>query len=208
MTTTPDNAIPRLLPLPARLYASRLQSKKQMLDQTLIMAALMRHKLTADHGRALLKLAIKQAIHTGTLPCMRVVEAASLYSVVDMALREVLAEEVDEKTLPTETRASLRHFEQQALTRNITIDRPGHGQDNWARDLGISILMTMVLLRWPHLKKSSRSKLWTRPSASWLVATALERSGVTGSISAQRVVQIYDGLGEITGRLERLIAKA
>jgi len=67
--------------------------------------------------------------------------------------------------------------------------------------------MTLVLLRWPYLKKSSR-KLSKKPSASSLVAAALTRNRVTGSITAGQVVKIYDGLGEITGRLERLIPEA
>jgi hypothetical protein len=105
--------------------------------------------------------------------------------------------------LPELARTSLKAFQQQAMMRDITTDPPGNKLSNYARDIGIAVLLSLTMIRWPYLRKS-QNRISKKTSASAIVAEALNRRHLT-SFGPGRVVEIYDEFDQVAKRLSRLI---
>jgi hypothetical protein len=159
-------------------------------------------KMTTEAWQHRLRDSIRPAVLAGTLSTMQVIAAAERCRQIDLALREMLAEDLD---LPGDVAAAtaLRAYMQKALLRDVTVDAPGHPEDNFARDMGITVLMTLTLVRWPYLRKSA-SRASKRLSASEIVAAALNRRHIT-NITHGSVVKIFDSHDRIVDKLAGLI---
>ena len=118
---------------------------------------------------------------------------------MDLALREILAEGIK---VPGDIATALDEYRRRALLRDITTSR--HSEDNISRDIGIIILMTLSMVKWPNLDKSV-SHASKKPSHSKIVAAALNRRGVT-DVTHHSVVKIFNSYDLIAGRLASLIA--
>ena len=94
------------------------------------------------------------------------------------------------------------------MLRNITVDPPGF-EDNYPRDVGITILMTLAMVRWPYLGKRVRNPTSKHVSASMIVAEALRRRHIV-NITHHAVVKVFDSydliVARMMGRLESLIS--
>ncbi len=157
----------KALPEPSR------ETKEQMIATVTGWVDGIADRLTVEAGRLPLRNAIRSAVRDGTLPTLAVIKAAERYREVDIALRELIAEGLDQDDgMPELSRTSLRSFQQQAILRDITVDPKGQtAVHNWHRDIGIAALMTVTLLRFPYLKKG-QNRASKNPSAGYIVAEA------------------------------------
>jgi hypothetical protein len=178
------------------------ESDEEMVAKVTSWVALIEQGMTSEAGQRRLRDVVRSCVHAGTLPSMQVIKAAERYRAIDMALREMIAEGLD-SDLPELARTSLKAFQQQAVMRDITTDPPGNKQSNYARDIGIAVLLSLTMIRWPYLRKS-QNRISKKTSASAIVAEALNRRHLT-SFGPGRVVEIYDEFDQVAKRLSRLI---
>ena len=161
--------------------------------------------MTTEAWQRRLEDSIRPALLAGKLSAMQVVAAAERCRVIDVALRKILVE----GDLPDHIAglAALQAYKDRALLRDITVDPQGF-EDNYPRDFGITVLMTLAMVRWPYLRKSVRPAS-RHPSASMIVAEALNRRDIT-NITHHAVVKVFDSHDQIVarmlGRLEGLIS--
>lgn len=159
-------------------------------------------KMTTEAWQRRLRDSIRAAVLSGTLPTLRLITAAEHCRAIDLALREILAEGIK---VPGDIAATaLDNYQRRALLRDITTNSAGHPEDNFSRDIGITILMTLVMVRWPYLRKSV-SRASKKPSASKIVAAALNRRGVT-NVTHGTILKIFNSYDLIADRLAGLIA--
>lgn len=151
-----------------------------------------------------LRKTVRECIRTGTLSRLQVIKAAERYHEIDMALREMIAEELDDLDgLPELERTSLRAYLQRAVLRAPTSDPRGYHASPYNRDIAICVLMSLAMICWPQLK-FSRGEGSKKPSASLIVAEALTRRGI-GGLTHGRVAKIYSEFGNIAKRMSGLI---
>jgi hypothetical protein len=205
----PDHLSPALLeslsPTDRRELLSQVPREKfeVMVDHVVTCwAEEMAVKMTTEAWQRSLRDSIKPAVLAGTLSTLQVTKAAEHSRQVDLALRDMLAEGLD---LPGDVAATtaLRAYMQEAIRRDITVDPPGQPADNFSRDIGITILMTLTMVRWPYLRKSA-SRGSKRPSASQVVAAALNRCRIA-NLTHHAVVKIFDDHDKIVGRVASLM---
>ena len=159
-------------------------------------------KMTTEAWQRRLRDSIRAAVLSGTLPTLRLITAAEHCRPIDLALREILAEGI--KVPDDVAAAALGDYQRRALLRNITTNSAGHPEDNFSRDIGITVLMVLTMVKWPYLRKSV-SKASKKPSASKIVAAALNRSGVT-NVTHDTILKIFNSYDLIADRLAGLIA--
>lgn len=164
----------------------------------------MADKMTTEAWQRRLQDSIRPALLAGKLSAMQVVAAADRCRAVDVALRKILVV----GDLPADIAAlpALQAYKDRALLRDITVDRGF--EDNYRRDFGITVLMTLTMVRWPNLPKSVRPRS-KRLSASKVVSTALIRRQIA-NLTPDAIVKIFDNhdliVARMMGRLEGLIS--
>jgi hypothetical protein len=162
--------------------------------------------VTPEAWQRRMESSIRPALLAGKLSVMQVVAAAERCRAIDLALRKIVVE----GDLPADIAAlsALQAYKDRALLRDITVDPPGF-EDNFPRDIGITVLMTLTMVRWPYLGKRVKNPASKQVSASMIVAEALKRRSI-GSITHHAVVKIFDSydliVGRMMGRLESLIS--
>jgi hypothetical protein len=168
--------------------------------------------LTSEASRQRLRAEIHEAIRGGTMPLMRVIEAAeSGHSDADAALRERAAELLDRGELGGESSALLRAYAIRALHRGPTVYPQGRNiADVWLRDIGIAVLVSLTCVRWGL--RPSRNRISHRPCATAVVATALSRRQDLfegrKAPGERQVEKIYAGHEQLAGRLAAALPAA
>ena len=143
-----DHIPPQILArLPERpeWLPTQLLSGEEMILTVQIWAGEIQDRMTVEQDQVQLRAAIKGCVLAGTLPTLQVIRAADRYAEVDMALRELLAEGLDDIDAPDLQRTSLRAYLQSALLRAPTTNPHGFRDSPYHRDLGICVLMAMSL---------------------------------------------------------------
>ena len=165
----------------------------------------MADKMTTEAWQRRMQDSIRPALLAGKLSVMQVIAAAERCRAIDLALRKILVE----GDLPDDIAAlsALQAYKDRALLRDITVDPQGF-EDNYPRDFGITVLMTLTMVRWPYLRKSV-SPASKKLSASMIVAAALNRRHIA-NLTHHAVVKIFDNhdliVARMMGRLEGLIS--
>lgn len=150
--------------------------------------------MTSEAWRQLLRASVRKAVLGGTLPVLQVTKAAETNREIDLALRELVAEQLDVAG-DIATTTAWRSYVQRMALRDITPDARGRKDDNVRRDIGVAVLMTITMARWPYLRKHR---------AGDIVAKALSRRHVAG-IGHKQAVRLFDQYDRIVGRVARLI---
>jgi len=193
-----------------REFLSRVPREKfeTMVDQVVgwIDQMEMAHRMTPEAWQRRLENSIRPALFAGKLSVMQVIAAAERCRAIDVALRKTLVEgdlPANIATLP-----ALQAYGDRALLRDITADPPGF-EDNYPRDVGITILMTLAMVKWPYLGKRVKNPASKHVSASMVVAEALNRRHIV-NITHHAVVKVFDSydliVARMMGRLEGLIS--
>lgn len=167
----------------------------------------MADKMTPEAWQRRMQGSIRPALLAGKLSVMQVVAAAERCRAIDLALREILV--VGDLPADIASLPALQAYKDRAMLRDITVDPQGF-EDNYPRDFGITVLMTLTMVRWPNLPKSVRpgSK---KPSAAKVVAAALVLDHrCIASLTPYAIVKIFDNhdpvMARMMGRLESLIS--
>ena len=157
--------------------------------------------LTSEVGHLRLRNDIRELLRQGTIETLKVIAAAEQgHQDADLALRELGAEMLDRGEMPN---ATLRGYLVKALVMAPVTFPPGRNiADTWVRDIGISVLVALAMVRWAHLK-ATRNPASKRPSASAIVALALTKRG--HPMSEWQVGRIYGDHNKIAGRLSASI---
>jgi hypothetical protein len=157
--------------------------------------------LTSEAARLVMRRHIREMVRAGTIPTMQVIEAATAgHEEADMALRELAAEIIDRgDPLPT----ALGAYVQKALLMAPVAYPPGRNiVDTWLRDVGIAVLVSLTIERWPHLKVT-RNRASKRPSACVLVSLALVQRG--HNVGERQVERIFGSLDQVARKLSASI---
>ncbi|MBR0823747.1 hypothetical protein [Bradyrhizobium liaoningense] len=185
--------------LPSPEVAAELELMPRMAERDMVAAVaglvdIVADLMTTDAWRQLLRASVRKAVLGGTLPMLQVTKAAETNREIDLALRELVAEQLD---VPGDfaTTTAWRSYIQRMALRDITPDARGRKDDNVRRDIGVAVLMTITMARWPYLRKNR---------AGDIVARALSRRHVA-SIGYKQAVRLFDQYDRIVGRVARLI---
>jgi hypothetical protein len=177
-------------------------TKEQMVEIAVQWIDRVSEKLKSEYAHDMLRNHIREMLRQGTLPTMAVIDAARKGNPhADIALRKRIAEMLDrDEDMPT----SLKAFNQEALFYGPP--RRGRGEKNiadlYVRDIGIAIMVDMAIAFWGL--KPTRNRASKQPSASTIIALALDRRGFK-DLSEWQVEKIHRQHKTLTGRLSATI---
>ncbi len=157
--------------------------------------------LTSETAHIVLRDHIRAMLRAGTIPTMKVIEAARAgHQDAGLALRELGAEMLDRGDMPP---AALRAYLQEALVRPPVSYPAGRNvADTWLRDVAIAVLVIMAVERWNL--KPTRNRASKRPSGCSVIAAGLSRRG--HNIGERQLERIFSDHGGPNGPAARLSA--
>jgi hypothetical protein len=163
---------------------------------------LLAEALKKETNRAVLRNHIKEMIRQGTLPAIRVVEAArDGHEDADRALRDLGKEALEpgqREVLPVTVLA----YVQEALDRPPVNYGPGRNlADSWMRDIAFSVMVALAVDRWKV--RATRNDASKHPSGCSLVSNALERRGII--VGERQLERIYGNFGRLGQKLSASI---
>jgi hypothetical protein len=132
--------------------------------------------MSSEAGRAILQQQAYLALHEGTFPTARVIEAAEAgHPGADCALRRYAADFIDHGREP-ELSAQVRAYVVRALVRPVGQYPQGRKYaDIWTRDIGIAVMVDEAAKRWNL--SPTRNGATAQVSAAYYVAAVLQRKG-------------------------------
>lgn len=157
------------LPAPVSTKAEILRGISHWYD-------LVREVITSEAGRAILQHQAYLALHEGTYPTARVIEAAQAgHPGADWALRRYAAEFIDAGR-ESELLSQVRAYAVQALVRPVRAYPRGRKYvDVWTRDIAIAVIVDEAAKRW-NLSRT-RNVATARRSAAYYVSIFMRRKG-------------------------------
>jgi hypothetical protein len=132
--------------------------------------------MSAEAGRAFLRQQAYLALHEGTYPTARVIEAAEAgHPGADWALRRYAAEFIDYGR-EAELSIQIRAYVVRALVRPVGAYPQGRKYaDIWTRDIAIAVMVDEAARRW-NLSRT-RNNATARKSAAHYVEIVMRRKG-------------------------------
>jgi hypothetical protein len=169
-------------------------SEAEMIDTVAHWFDLFTKLLTTESSRLYTQIWLKRLVRQGTIPTVRVIQWANEgHADADIALRQVVAEMLDQSERPP---ATIAGYAAQALNRQpVTRRRGGDAADNLLRNQVIAFCVAKAIEFWhPHLPMS-RHRGSKSPSACSVTSAALVKRRI--NIGEHRVEKIYRDLADL-----------